>query len=142
MGKHFKAGTSSDDAGKYLDKVALLLDLEKASVTDIKTGVETVEDMIKDYIGNTPVKSHQVRNIFSLVKENDDTRDLNLIRPKLAYIGARQTSKHGKVIVKVIDGLIVKVTNENDDAKKSRMLRGLKYIVECIVAYHKFHVKD
>lgn len=126
-------------AEDYLKEVALLLNIDNASAKEIKTGVSKIEELVKN---NSNVKAHQVRNIFNLVKESHGLEKLNQLRPKLAYIGARQTTDDGKRIAKLIDLLIVRITDHEPEEERPQLLKGLKYIVESIVAYHKFYSNE
>lgn len=128
-----------DIAARYVPDIRLLLEYENTSTINIKKAVEKIEDLVKN---NSKISTHQIRNIYKLIQDVNDIKKLNLIRPKLAYIAARQKDDHGKVIATVIDSLIVLITNEKDGEKQHKELNGLKYVMESIVAYHKFHVKE
>lgn len=136
--KHQKTKSPTEVAQTYLEDISLLLDLENSTTTQIKQGVSRVEKLIQE---NKDVKAHQVRNVFNLVKDTNDLKRLNLLRPKLAYIGARQVSRHGQVIVKLMDLLIQEITSK-PQGEQVQLLGGLKYISESLVAYHKFYSNE
>ena len=55
-----------------------------------------------------------------------------MLRPKLAYISARQQDRDARVVTEFITELI-------KDSKTEPHKRSLTTIVEAMVAYHKFH---
>lgn len=122
----------------FIETLKRILDFEKSSAKDISKGIEEIKTLIKE---NKNVTTHQIRNIFKLIKEVKTVKDLNIIRPRLAYISARQTEKDGKIYIDVLDRLIVEITKAPDD-DIINMINGLKYIMESIVAYHKFYVGE
>ena len=128
----------SREAKKYTQDIQLLLEIDTATTDNIKKGVDQVQELVKT---NNTITTHQIRNIFKLVMDAKDIRDLNMIRPKLSYVSARQRGDDGKIIAQVVDDLIVNVTATKEN-KLEEKIKGLKYIMESIVAYHKFHVKE
>lgn len=140
-----KFNSPQEKAMKYLPSILKMLALEDSLINDIKEGVNTISNMLFD---NSKVSAHQIRNIFTLINEIDDNesgkniKKLNMLRPKLAYIGARQKDDHGRVIVKVLDDLIINITEESSEQILKKKIAGLKYIMESIVAYHKYHSKN
>ena len=129
----------------YVDTISKILDIKSASSVDTKEAIDKIQDIMRNVVVKdrfNRVKTHQIRNIFSLIKNVKNVKELNMIRPKLAYIGARQTGNSGKFIVEVIEGLIDVISGENNTVKQENELFGLKYIMESIVAYHKFYFKD
>jgi CRISPR type III-A-associated protein Csm2 len=125
-------------ADQYLPPIKKILFFENASSEDIKTGIEVISQLVYN---NKKVTTHQIRNIFSIIKtiNESDIRGLHIKRPLLAYIGARQKEDDGKIIVKVIDELIKSIDIKDPQDSIEGKIRGLKYIMESIVAYHKFH---
>ncbi len=128
----------NEEAEKYLPSIKKILLFETAPVSDIKTGIEVIEKLVRN---NKKITTHQVRNIFSIIKNIsvENFRELHLKRPLLAYIGARQKEDDGKIIVKVIDELIKSIDINDKEETTTQKINGLKYIMESIVAYHKFH---
>lgn len=129
----------SFNSNKYVEPISKILDFDSAGTEDITIGVEAIELLVKN---NSDVKTHQIRRLFSLIKSIDDTRGLIIERPHVKYIGAGQRSKGGKNIVEVIDKLIEIITTKKDEEKNEKEIKGLKYIMESIVAYHKFYSKE
>lgn len=139
--------TIAEKAQKFTTQLIPMLNLESATAETIKNGISTVNKMLEL---NKNITAHQVRNIFDLINEiepsaiQNDTalKDLNKLRPKLAYIGARQTNMDGKIIVQVLDDLIIHITDNNQKDQIQNEIAGLRYIMESIVAYQKFHSKN
>ena len=136
----------AEKAEKYVAPIKAMLSLESAGTQEIKTGVTTISRMME---ANKNVTAHQVRNIFSLVNdidpENADGQSLkilNMLRPRLAYIGARQTNDDGKIVVYVLDQLITSFSDETNAKTVKEKIKGLRYIMESIVAYHKYYSKN
>lgn len=130
-----------EKAAEYIPAIKKMLQMQKSSTDEIKAGVSMTEKLMKD---NANITAHQVRNIYSLIlelkTENNAPKELQKLRPKLAYIGARQKDLHGKIIVKVIDSVIQSFdATEGTDKDK---IENLVYIMECIVAYQKFYSKN
>ncbi|SFP83201.1 type III-A CRISPR-associated protein Csm2 [Parafilimonas terrae] len=140
---------SSDSISKIADKytpaIKNMLLFEESSTAEIKAGIESIKSLMEK---NSGITAHQIRNIFSLIKdlkEKDAVKKLNelqLLRPKLAYIGARQKDDDGKIIITVLDDVIKSIDLSQDKEKISKKINGLHYIMESMVAYHKFYSKD
>jgi CRISPR type III-A-associated protein Csm2 len=142
-----RGGSSIDNmAEQYIPAISKILLFEAASADDIKIGVEMIERLVKN---NYKVTAHQIRNIFSLIQGLQDEKkkesllkELHVLRPKLAYIGARQRENDGKIIIKVLDELIKSIDTKESSDSVNKKIKGLHYIMESIVAYHKFHSKN
>lgn len=76
------------------------------------------------------VSTSQLRNIYGRIVKIDNINSLKMLRPKLAYVAARQPNT--KAIIMFFDGLIKNVNTEEK-------LKSFKIIMEAVVAYHKFH---
>lgn len=117
----------------------------KQLVLDIKRNAENIlteEDIEKfidlserfgTYCAKNGISTSQIRGIFQKVKRLPDDfenskKELNLLRPKLAYQKGR-FSKLGP-LTEVLDDLIKKVKDDST-------LRGFKNFFEAIIAYHK-----
>jgi CRISPR type III-A-associated protein Csm2 len=128
-------------AAPYIPVIKRMLELESASTDEIKSGVNMTETLVKKHRNIT---THQVRNIYSLITDlktkPNPLKELQLLRPKLAYIGARQKENDGKVIIKVIDAIIQSINTSQENIKEK--IDNLAYIMECIVAYQKFYSKN
>lgn len=111
--------------------------LKKETMEDINTFLDLSEkfgDMCAHYrFRNKNISTTQIRGIFNEVKRLPDSfesskKDLNLLRPKLAYQKGRFEVL--EPLTKILIELIKKV---NDDLT----LKGFKEFFEAIIAYHK-----
>ena len=101
---------------------------------DIPAG--EVIDSIKRFVEKTgkSITTSQLRNIYAKVlrvKEND-LNSLQLIRPKLAYVAARQNKQGAKDFVNFLDEIISKISTP-------AQISSFKTFFESLVAYHKFY---
>jgi CRISPR-associated protein Csm2 len=91
---------------------------------------------IKMFVEKTgrAISSSQLRNIYSkiLSVKEDNLTELQLIRPKLAYVAARQQRGEAKELVRFFDDMISEV-------KTPEQLRSFKTFFESVIAYHKFY---
>lgn len=98
--------------------------------------LNTLINHISDYVKamGKDITASQLRNIFSKVKKFKSLSDLQMLRPKLAYISGRLSPKqaNAKEFLKLLDDVIQKATNEQH-------VRGFSQFFESIVAYHKSH---
>ncbi|MEO1384350.1 MAG: type III-A CRISPR-associated protein Csm2 [Bacteroidota bacterium] len=82
----------------------------------------------------------QLRNIFNNIKEMSESElgRLVMLRPKLAYILARQDNlrrddkERGRILIEFFDKLIQQVHDQSQ-------FSNFKMIMEAVVAYHKRH---
>ena len=72
----------------------------------------------------------QLRNIFSKVKPIATRQKLQLIRPKLAYVAARQKSGLAEQVVNFLESIIKKVETD-------AQVKDFVAFFEAFVAYHK-----
>lgn len=77
----------------------------------------------------------QLRNVFNLIKDAENTDQLELKRIKLAYIAGRTDKKKNGMhtLLEIVDKMIETV-NRNETK-----LKGLKIFIEACVAYHKYY---
>ena len=78
------------------------------------------------------IKTHQLRNIYSKVREADTVLKLQLLRPKLAYVAARQGKPGARFMVEYFDTIIEKVESD-------KQVQSFHAFFEAVVAYHKFY---
>lgn len=111
--------------------------LNKDTMEDINTFIQLSEDfgeMCAHYRHRGKVIStSQIRGIFNEVKKLSDNfeaskKDLNLLRPKLAYQKGRF-----EVLEPLTNILIELIKKVNDN----KTLQGFKEFFEAIIAYHK-----
>lgn len=89
-------------------------------------------DNLKTYVEEKgrSLTASQLRNIFSKVKPITTWQKLQLIRPKLAYVAARQKSGAAEQVVNFLEGIIKKV-------EKDTQVKDFVAFFEAFVAYHK-----
>ncbi|MCI4669969.1 MAG: type III-A CRISPR-associated protein Csm2 [Bacteroidia bacterium] len=94
--------------------------------------VTELENLVRHYAKS--ITTSQLRNIYSVIKEmqEDEMANLVLLRPKLAYISARQQKKEAQEFTQFISDLISRVNSRDD-------FRNFKTVMEAIVAYHKLY---
>ena len=94
------------------------------------------------------VKTNQIRNVYGAVQHirvcasrpQPDTEDINrrliFLKPKLAYASGRQSALKPlrDLLVQAIDSVVKK---DNPNAEKAR--ENFFFLMEAIVAYHKFY---
>lgn len=110
-----------------------------------KNGFETISELLKEENSRQFVNaskeimdrfarhlsSSQLRNIYDKVLTTKDAENLQYLRPKVAYMAARQNTTEAKGFVLFLDEIMDKVT----DASFQRFLN----FFEALVAYHKFY---
>lgn len=77
------------------------------------------------------ITTHQLRNIFSQVKRASSPTDLQLLRPKLAYVAGREDKDPMSLLVVLLDDLIQQVRTTED-------VRAFVRLFEAVIAYHKY----
>jgi len=78
------------------------------------------------------VNTSQLRNIFSKVLLADEVIEMQLIRPKLMYVAARQTKSDAKKVVEFFEKTVSKIKDKNE-------VKNFKIFMEAFVAYHKYY---
>jgi CRISPR type III-A-associated protein Csm2 len=76
------------------------------------------------------ITSTQLRNIFELFSDCTEKRQFTLTKPRLAYIGARQSRRESKDLIELLSNLITDMKEEQIDS--------IKMFTESLVAYHKY----
>ena len=80
------------------------------------------------------ITSSQLRNIFAAIKETgSNLEELAFLRPKIAYISARQQNRNARIITEFINDLLKQV--QTDEGK----FKSFKTLMEAMVAYHKLY---
>ncbi|WP_409965472.1 hypothetical protein PIECOFPK_01460 [Mycovorax composti] len=111
----------------FKDIKADLLSLN--NVTKIKTIFSKLEQFVNETASG--LSSSQLRNVYSKIIEAKTPIDLQLLRPNLAYVAARNEKLQAKQVMALIDYLIQQV--DSDEKQKH-----FKKVMEAIVAYHKY----
>lgn len=115
-----------------------LLQMEKSE--DIDGLLECVQTLVeKAGDGEKKVTTHQLRNVYEIVRKADSPQTLKLSRPKFAYIAARQ--KDGvRVLMALFDDLVRQI-DAKDPKKAESQKKSFTKFVEAIVAYQKYFEK-
>jgi len=94
--------------------------------------INEIKSFVERYGRN--ITTSQLRNIYSKITSlNDDNiSGLQLVRPKLAYIAARQKNRQAREFIGFMDEMVSKI----EDAGQ---FRSFKIFFESVVAYHKYY---
>ena len=100
--------------------------------------IDNLIDCIHEFVKQTNKKdegisSSQIRNVFNKAKQAKNTKDLKLMRPKLAYVLARQKNKGAKEMIALLDDVIKTTEIEN-----KQHLKNFQLFFESVVAYHRY----
>jgi CRISPR type III-A-associated protein Csm2 len=103
--------------------------LAMGQLDDLSSLLDDLQNYIKQE--GKKVNSSQLRNIFSKVLQAEKKIDIQLIRPKLMYVAARQTSKEAKKVIEFLEKVASKVEND-------AQVKNFQTFMEAFVAYHKY----
>lgn len=94
-------------------------------------GNEFIEKIKKEAenLVNKKVSMHQLRNIFSQVKNIKDPKKLYVLRYRLAYIGSKNPD---------IQDFLERIDKVIKSIEKEEQLLKFKEFFEALVAYHKY----
>lgn len=108
--------------------------LKMESTKKVKELVDATSSFVKNRCKEKYISTSQLRNIYDklLKVKEDNYSQVQLLRPKLAYVAARQNKAEAKEIVNFFNEIISKISSESE-------LRSFKIFFESVVAYHKFH---
>ena len=122
---------------KYFSETAeAVLDLEHADNQTVKTIIDSTIKMMSEV--KHGITYTQLRKVYLLFKiSNLDFKQLQLIRPKLAYIKARLDKEEGKKLIELIDDFITKINTDVD--KSQKQIENLVEFMQSIVAYRKLN---
>jgi len=100
--------------------------------------ITSTDKLIKEKI--RWLKTAQIRKIYASIKKTKEgsLNELQLLRPKLAYIAARQTEPKARDGANIIGALLNDLIAKVDNVDK---LNNLKSFMESAIAYHKYHEK-
>ena len=126
-----KGGTRPEHPAQMWLKANTPAILKFKEADNLKELLDNIQSFVKDKCGS--VTTSQLRNIFSKIKAGKQTcQSLQLIRPKLAYIAARQASNEAREVVDFFENLVAEI---KDDAQAPHFVS----FFEAIVAYHKLY---
>lgn len=112
---------------EYAPEYSTLLNMENAG-DNINKIIDDISKFVAEHKDN--ISTSQLRNIYGKAKATNDVVRLKMLRPKLAYIAAR--NKDAKNFIDTLDKVIQKVNTPEQ-------LKGFKMLFESVVAYHKYH---
>ena len=95
----------------------------------------SIIDHLKNYVqyGAKDLTTSQLRNIYGEIKKAKTVLEMQLLRPKMAYVVARQHEKSdARKVITLIDDVI-------KELKEEPQVSNVQAFVEAIVAYHKFY---
>jgi CRISPR-associated protein Csm2 len=118
-----------DFAGGLYDEI-----LKMESTKKVKELVDATSEFVRTRCKEKYISTSQLRNIYDklLKVKEENYSQVQLLRPKLAYVAARQNKAEAKEIVNFFNEIISKISSEDE-------LRSFKIFFESVVAYHKFH---
>ena len=103
--------------------------------------VNRVKDYAKTSISK--VSNSQLRNIYSRVLNCRSVMDIQLLRPKLAYVGGKIESTNAfKETKKQTQSLVDDLERVAQEVKKEEQVKHFKEFMEMLVAYHKQYGKN
>ncbi len=104
--------------------------------SNLGNGLELFIDRIDSYVAKCGgvITPTQIRNIYNRVIKVDDNNptQLQLLRPKLAFVVAKMKNDNQKIIVNLLMSAIKQV-------KTNTQVKNFKMFMEAFVAYHKYH---
>jgi len=94
------------------------------------------------------ITTHQLRNIFKKILDiereieqqgsNQLRVKLQLLRPKLAYVAARQNTEEAGNLIQFFNEMLKELGSKDSDQLK-RQFGSFKDVFEAVVAFHKYH---
>jgi CRISPR type III-A-associated protein Csm2 len=103
--------------------------LSMGQSANLSTLLTDISDFVRTK--GSKVNASQLRNIFSKVLAAEKLLDIQLIRPKLMYVAARQTNTDAKKVVEFLELVTSKIQNEVE-------MKNFQTFMEAFVAYHKY----
>ena len=126
QGKPYSAAPQLPNLEK---RTADILKMTKLEDADIASLLNDIKGYAEDY--GKRLNTSQLRNVFSKVLKAEKVIDLQLIRPKLMYVAARQQDREAKKVIEFFEKVISQV-------KDTEGVKNYKTFMEAFVAYHKY----
>jgi len=105
--------------------------LQFKETENLKELLDNIQSFVQDKCGG--ITTSQLRNIFSQIRAGKPTnQSLQLIRPKLAYIAARQATKEAQEVVDFFENIVSEIQSDEQAPH-------FVAFFEAIVAYHKLY---
>ncbi|MEO0020719.1 MAG: type III-A CRISPR-associated protein Csm2 [candidate division WOR-3 bacterium] len=137
--KYFREYKPTEKAREHIEEI-----VRKGNVRLLNTFAQELGQIFINKMGKEKeLTTSQVRSILDDIQSIDTSsedsvrRELELLRPKLAYAAGRHKGRV-KQFQGVIDYAIELVTDPNTKAPAS-MFENLKAFIEAVVAYHRYY---
>ncbi len=124
---------------KYFEDTAdSILNIDSVNNPVVKKIIDTTKQMMKDVCKAKAITYTQLRNVYQLVKKEKMTyKEIQLARPKLAYVQARLDNKEGQNFLEMIDEFIGRIDPE--EKRSTKQIENFQAFMQSIVAYHKLN---
>lgn len=124
--------TTAELAGEVINEYFKGLENDLLSLNDI-TKIKSIFSGLENFTQkmSSGLTTSQLRNVYSKILEAETPVELQLLRPNLAYVAARNDKKEAKKVMAFVDYLIQQV----DSTEKQK---SFNKVLEAIVAYHKY----
>lgn len=124
--------TTAELASEVISEYFKGLENDLLSLNDI-TKIKSIFSGLENFTQkmSSGLTTSQLRNVYSKILEAKTPVELQLLRPNLAYVAARNDKKEAKKVMAFVDYLIQQV--DSPEKQKS-----FNKVLEAIVAYHKY----
>lgn len=85
------------------------------------------------------IKTSQLRNIYDRLVRIETPNEIQLLRPKIAYVAARQDNPESKAVVSFFNNIIKEIGQGKEKEISDIELQSFKMFFEAVVGYHKFY---
>jgi len=97
---------------------------------DMESYIEKIS--FKDGKRIESITNGQVRVLYNLINQTESLQELQLVRPKIAFVAAKQNSETSKKIIKSLLNIISKTELEEQH-------QSIKNFMASFLHYHKFY---
>lgn len=124
--------TTTELANEVINEYFKGLENDLLSLNDI-TKIKSIFSGLENFTQkmSSGLTTSQLRNVYSKILEAETPVELQLLRPNLAYVAARNDKMEAKKVMAFVDYLIQQV----DSTEKQK---SFNKVLEAIVAYHKY----
>ncbi len=121
-----------EDELKITLSVSDILSIDKMELSQLKKFLNEMEAFVKQDAVSS-LTAGQVRTIYSIIYETKEVLDLQLKRPELAFVAAKQETQSSKAVIKFFIEIIKKTNEEN--------FHNIKDFTASFLKYHKLYGK-
>lgn len=114
---------------------------EKIKLSDLlirqsKRNYKEIETRLKEFIHafREGLSASQLRNVYEMVRNAKDEKEIQMIRPRLAFVIARQTKNNSRKVLWLLDELTQLVTTSD--------IKNYQSLFEDILAYHEYYATE